>query len=386
MADEKKTVAEGEPEELDMREHAEKGGNVCPVAEVKGKISASSEEAADLKEKWAALSELAQKLVVSDQGLRQLVGAMVASRQLYAMAIHDLDVRLESEKATYGDIADEDRSPLKEIFISSAATQAAHPFEENDLLTGFRDTVIPWMESVSRMHTEEEARILKKEYAASEKERRAKNIELGLGLHPSEEDLLDRERSLILVGWGPALSYLVDKVITYSLLNVLEFNQVLHLAKSSSKKSDHRLLEIGGKAWEDCAKNNASWDKIFATQYLEKLSAPLDLFVVSDLALTNLGGTFQSEASRGAEAQKRLRKWATNMGTAMIGCIPQATTNRVELNTPEWEKLRMFTRLRAVQVKTRDDGDYDMTVGRHVLYKVSKSEVDSYVSSDIIKP
>ena len=62
------------------------------------------------------MSDRAQGLVVSDQGLRQLVGAMVASRQLYAMAIHDLDARLDSEKIPYTDISDEDRSPLKEIF------------------------------------------------------------------------------------------------------------------------------------------------------------------------------------------------------------------------------------------------------------------------------
>jgi len=356
------------------------------VDEAKNKVSVQADKESELQIKWKALSTLAQELVVSDQGLRQLVGAMVASRQLYAMAIHDLDVRLDSEKAPYEGILEEDRSPLKEVFISSAATQAAYPFEENDLLTGFRDTVIPWMESVSATHTAEEARVLKGEYDASEKKRRAKDIELGLSLRPLEEELINRERSLIWVGWAPALSYLADRVITYSLLNVLEFNQVLHLAKSSSKRPDHRLLEVGGKAWENCAKNNTSWDKLFVTQYLEKLSAPLDLFVVSDLAATNSGSTFQSEASRGAEAQKRLRKWATKMGAAMIGCIPQKTMKRVDLNTPEWEKLRMFTRLRAVDVKVREDGDYDITVGRYVLHKVAKDEVDIFNSSDIITP
>ena len=58
----------------------------------------------------------------------------------------------------------------------------------------------------------------------------------------------------------------------------------------------------------------------------------------------------------------------------------------IDLNNPTWEKLRMFTRLRAVDVKTRDDGDYDITVGRHVLHKVAKSEVDVFNSSDIITP
>tara|TARA_B100000745_G_scaffold274947_1_gene204166 strand:- start:5170 stop:6306 length:1137 start_codon:yes stop_codon:yes gene_type:complete len=357
-----------------------------PVDQAKEAVAEKSKEAAELEDRFTALSDRAQGLVVSDQGLRQLVGAMVASRQLYAMAIHDLDARLDSEKMPYTDISDEDRSPLKEIFISSAATQAAHPFEEGDLLSGFRDTVIPWMETVSAAHTAEEARALKEDYEASEAERRAKDVVLGLDLRPAEEEFLDRERSLVLVGWGPALAYLSGKIIANSLTNVLDFNQVLHLAKSPSKQGDHRLLEIGGKAWENCAKSNNSWNKLFATSYLEKLSAPLDLFIVSDLSATNVGNTFQHEASRGAEAQKRLRKWATIMGAAMIGCMPQETMKGIDLNTPTWEKLRMFTRLRAVDVKTRDDGDYDITVGRHVLHKVAKSEVDIFNPSDIITP
>ena len=362
------------------------GATDDPVVKAKEAVAEKSKEDAELEDRFTALSGRAQDLVVADQGLRQLVGAMVASRQLYAMAIHDLDSRLDSDKKPYKEIPDEDRSLLKEIFISSAATQAAHPFEEGDLLTGFRDTVIPWMESVSAVHTEEEARVLKEEYESSEQERRSKDVVLGLGLHPAEEEFLDRERSLVLVGWGPALAYLSSKIINNSLTNVLDFNQVLHLAKSPSKQSEHRLLEIGGKAWENCAKSNNSWNKLFATSYLEQLSAPLDLFIVSDLSATNAGNTFQHEASRGAEAQKRLRKWATTMGAAMIGCMPQDTMKGIDLNTPTWEKLRMFTRLRAVDVKTRDDGDYDITVGRHVLHKVAKSEVDVFNSSDIITP
>jgi len=368
------------------------------VDEAKEKVAEVSAEEAALKDKWSGLSELAQKLVVSDQGLRQLVGAMVASRQLYAMALHDLDFRLEDNTSsrsnfsqsgcgTAEEITGEECSLLKEIFISSAATQAAHPFEESDLLTGFRDTVIPWMESVSSAHNEKEARVVKEEYQAKEKERREKSISLGLGLMPEEEDILNRDRSLILVGWSPVLSYVVAKVIDHVLSSILDFHQVIHLAKTPRQTSDHRLLELGGKAWGNCARTNASWNKIFVTQYLEQLVAPIDLFVVSDLSAANVGSTFQSVMSVSAEAQKRLRKWATEMGAAMIGCIPLPEQKRIDLNTPEWEKLRMFTRLRLVTTEIRSDGNYDIIVGRAGrIENVSKDEIEVYNPSDIIKP
>ena len=357
------------------------------VDEAKEKIAELSAEEAALKDKWSALSDLAQRLVVSDQGLRQLVGAMVASRQLYAMALHDLDFRLENSTSSREEITGEECSLLKEIFISSAATQAAHPFEENDLLTGFRDTVIPWMESVSSAHNEKEARVVKEEYQTKEKERREKSISLGLGLMPEEEDILDRNRSLILVGWSPVLFYVVAKVIDHVLSSILDFHQVIHLAKTPRQTSDHRLLELGGKAWGNCARTNASWNKIFVTQYLEQLAAPIDLFVVSDLSAANVGSTFQSVMSVSAEAQKRLRKWANEMGAAMIGCIPFPEQKRIDLNTPEWEKLRMFTRLRLVTTEIRPDGNYDIIVGRAGrIENVSKDEIEAYNSSDIIKP
>ena len=357
------------------------------IDEAKKQVSELSDEESVLRDRWKALSDLAQELVVSDQGLRQLVGSMVASRQLYAMAIHDLDFRLESNKAPYDKISEEDRSPLKDIFISSAATQASHPFEENDLLSGFHSTVIPWMKEVSSLHTAEESRLLKKEYEASEAARRAENVSLGLGLTPDDEDELDRERSLVLVGWAPALSYLVGRVIDHSLSKALDFNQIVHLAKTSRKNPDHRLLEIGGKAWKNCAKSNSSWGKIFAEKYLDKVSGPVDLFVVSDLSATVAGNTFQGIASICSSSQYRLRKWATNMGAAMIGCIPFPDQKVVELNTPDWEKLRMFTRLRFVSVETRTNGNYDILVGRTAKVKnVPKGDIEAYIQSDIIQP
>jgi hypothetical protein len=358
------------------------------VEEVKDKVDVEAAKAKALRDKWVALSEQAQELVVSNQGLRRVVGALVASRQLYALALHDLDFRLESDAKPYSDIPPEDRLPLKEIFISSASKQASYPFEERDLLAGFEDTVIPWMGEVSSKHNEEQERRSSQEHRDAEADRRERNVSLGLGLMPEDEDELDRERSLVLVGWSPAVKWVVNEILDHALDKLLNFNQAVHLASVPRKIPDHRLLEVGGNAWENCAKSNASWDKLFASQYLEKLNGPVDLFVVSDLGKANLGYSFQSAASRAGEAQKRFRTWATRMGAAMIGVIPfEQPIKGDSLNTPEYEILRMFTRLRYVDAEAREDGNYDIIIGRSGrIENVSKEEVDAYATSDIIKP
>ena len=354
------------------------------VKAAKDKVDAKASKEKELKDKWAALSETAQELVVSDQGIRQVVGALVASRQLYALALHDLDYRLDSGEEPYSSVAPEDRSPLKEIFVSSASKQASYPFEEKDLLAGFQDTVIPWMSVVSSSHNEEELRLAAQDHREAEVARRATNVSLG-GFMPEDENELDRERSLVLVGPGSAVKWMVQKILDHLLDESLEFNQAVHLASAPSKTPNHRLLEIGGKAWQNCAKSNNSWGKTFTEVYLEKLSGPVDLFIVSDLGEANTGHSFQSMASRAGDAQKRLRRWATLMGSAMVGVIPVPKTP--DLNTPEFEGLRMFTRLRAVGLETRDDGNYDITIGRHGrIENIPKEEVDAFDTSDIIKP
>lgn len=353
--------------------------------EAKDKVDVKAVAEKALKDKWDALSGRAQELVVSEQGIRQVVAALVASRQLYAMALHDLDYRLESSSEPYSSIPPGDRSPLKEIFVSSASKQAAYPFEEKDLLDGFQDTVIPWMKEVSSAHNDAEKELASEEFREGELARRATTVSLGLGLEHEDEDELDRERSLVLVGREPVLKWVVNKILDHLLDDVCEFAQAVHLASSPRKIPNHRLLEVGGKAWENCARSNNSWNKAFTERYLDKLTGPVDLFIVSDLGKANSGHSFQSVASRAGDAQKRLRKWATLMGSAMIGAIP--VSDIPDLNTPEFEGLRMFTRLRAVGLETREDGNYDITIGRHGrIENVPKEEVDAFNTSNIIKP
>jgi hypothetical protein len=121
--------------------------------------------------------------------------------------------------------------------------------------------------------------------------------------------------------------------------------------------------------------------------YLDKLKDPVDLFVVTDLAHAREGHSFQSPTAKASEAQKKLRKWATVMGAAFVGAVLLDGEKLPDFNTPIWEQLRLFTYLRGVGVEVREDGDYDIIVGRHTRIEgVSKEEVDAFSSSDIITP
>ena len=74
---------------------------------------------------------------------------------------------------------------------------------------------------------------------------------------------------------------------------------------------------------------------------------------------------------------------------AMIGGILFPANNEKQLralNSPDFEELRIFTRLRSVGVETREDGNYDVVIGRlGRIENVPKEELDAFDTSDIIK-
>jgi hypothetical protein len=343
-------------------------------------------------DQWRALSEKAQGLLLSNDGLRQVVGAMLASRQLYAMALHDMDVRVEAM-----DGEEEEKDQLREIFISSAASQAANPFDENELLQGMTETVMPWMENVAKEHTLLENRKNQEEIQTAEKERRSKGVKIGIDFMEGEvgddySDELNRTRTLVLVGWKPAVLWVINHILEHvtspeSFATSLAPKQTVVLAREGGMCKDPRIMTIGEKAWANCAHSNDAWKRTFQNSYLDKLHEPIDFFVVTDLAHARTGHSFQSSYAKAADAQKRLRKWATIMGAAFVGGALLDTKKLPEFNTPIWEQLRLFTYLRGVAVEIGENGDYDIIIGKHTrIAGIPKDEVDAFASSDIITP
>lgn len=347
------------------------------------------------------LGELAQKLVLENQPIRQSVGSLVASRQLYAMAMHDLDYRLEVECG----LEPKDFSAVKEVLVGSAANQASHPFDERNLVAMLKETLLPtlagcaaWAEKVSAEHNEYEKRVQLDEFKEQEEARVSKSINLPFEFSGST---LDRKKSLVLVGYEPALRWLAQKVVEHVTCPVagetlsptrcdheLPHNvaQMIHFANKPSSVRDAKLITLGGSAWENCAKSNNSWASLFEQSYLSKLSAPVDLLLVSDLAKCTEGHAFQSDITRAADAQKRLRKWCTLVKCSMVAMIPQVKNNRgIDLNTPDWETFRMFTNLRAVSLIDGADGKYDLLIGREdKIEGIPKEEIDQFQDKKII--
>lgn len=355
-----------------------------------------------------AVAAVANRLVTSDPRFGRLVASMLASRQLYAMCLYELE-RVCSDtnykKATkqegepdldVGEELPEDQlAMLKEILINSAAVQAQQPFDEQLLFNGFVNTVFPWMRDVVALHTDLQNKQRRKQFEEREKGRVAKKIAFNVQMFPQTEEAdgfwMSREKPVLFVGDRPILLWLMDHVIENALKSGNNVEQVLRLnAGGKPKHSDSNIWYVPKNDWNAVAETNTGFQRLYQEHVMHNLVAPVDLLLVDDLCHARKDMSFASITSVANESQKKFKRWTEAAGALLVGCLPldrQLKAN--ELNTPEFETLRMHNTLRGVAWSpiTVDGTDWvKVEVGQHEVARVPKEELEAYRKSNIVVP
>jgi hypothetical protein len=81
--------------------------------------------------------------VLSQKGhVKHAAGAMIAARQLYALAYTELQRALAAERP-------EPHPMTEDLIVQSAMHEAAKPFDQNTLIAGFMESVMPWLGDVA---------------------------------------------------------------------------------------------------------------------------------------------------------------------------------------------------------------------------------------------
>jgi len=329
------------------------------------------------------LSRHVQQVIMKHMGIRQCLGSMIAARQLYAMCVREL----ESQVA---ELPEEDQHELlEECLVQSAGHQAAKPFNENALYVGFQQTVYPWMVRTVEKHNKEDEAEHQKDMEEAEQIRRDRPIPVGIKFDPDLE-ALPRERTLVLVGWAPAVDYVIQEMVTKTLANKDgQLFSVIWLTMSAHKLGTQpQLWRYGGEDWKHCCKVNKTWPKFFQTKILRDLDAPPDLLVCDDLmnACEQVIGT-RTVRSAGA-AHKRFRQWCVKAGCGFLGGVPQDTKEPPKLQGAEWEQLRTWSILRPVWVREASSGDdYALYIGKDLFVdNIPKATLDSRQKTKLVLP
>jgi hypothetical protein len=374
-------------------------------ADLESELSAEELEVANAMTNAAAV---ANRLVKQDSRYGRLVASMLASRQLYAMCLYELErvcgdtdfkkatkVEGEEDLAVDKELPDDQLAMLKEILINSAAVQAQQPFDENLLFNGMVNTVFPWMRDVVSLHNSLQNQQRKTEFLQREEERIAKPIAFNVQFFPSAEESdgfwLHRQKPVLFVGNRSVLLWLLDHITENALKQNNNVDQILRLKTGGKPKhSDPRIWYVPKNDWNAIAETNTAFQRLYEQNVMSNLIAPVDLLIVDDLVHARNDLTFASVTTRANESQKKFKRWAEAAGCLLVGCLPLDRDLKAnELNMPEFETLRMHNVLRGVSAeKIQVDGQEwcKISVGQHEVARFPSEELDAYKESKIIQP
>jgi len=367
-----------------------------------------TEEDQKAAESIAQAAAIANRLIANDPRYIKLVASMLASRQLYAMCLYELERLCEDtnfRKATKQEDEPDLELPkklpweqlgmLKEILINSAAVQSQQPFDENALFQGMAETVFPWMQSVVALHTDLQAAQRTKEFRDREDGRVARKVAFGVKMFelPKERDcfLVARDRPIMFVGHSPVVRWLIDHISEHALEEGNGVDQIIRLNSGGKPKFNHdRIAWLHRDDWAGITADNSAFQERYKNVISHQLHDPADLLIVDDLLHSRPTPHSMVVTTQVNEAQKKFKRWAESAGCLLVGCVQLSREIRDnDLNTPDFETLRIYNTLRVVYAnKVTMSGEfyYQVFVGRSEVAYVPAAEFEEYTAKKIITP
>lgn len=324
----------------------------------------------------------ANRLIADNEDVRQAVSTLIASRQMYAVAVTELDHTLahlpEGEKV----------HPLTaDIFIQTASNTASEPFDEAILFQGLIETIFPWMQKVCKQHTEEEIEERKTEQLEDEERRKKVKVPIGVTLDKTEDPLLTKGRNVVFVGYRPAIKVLLDHITNHVLASKDDDHPqrlftVIRLLQKASKDDGHeRLIRLGEQDWTNCHATSNGWMRIVGKDILPQLPSMPDLLICDDLPLAYEGLQGSHEATRAHEALRKFGRWCKSVGAAFVGAVPIGIDAAPLLTGSQWERIKTHAVLRPVTVIREGD---DLREGQCKIL-VGKDAFSMVVDEDLLK-
>lgn len=380
-----------------------------PVEELKCEETATNpiSEGVDsqLAKDMELVASIANKLVSGHSDFNQLVASMLASRQLYAMCLYELewlcrdtdfskmmDTVTEGTSNTNEALTDQQKIMFKEVLINAAAVQAQQPFDEQVLFSGMTQTVFPWMQTVVTKHSAWQVSERKKVIEEREQLRITTPINLGFqvyaGNEAGETHAINRHMPVLLVGEQDAVRWLLHRITESVLTPGSGVVQLARLLDGAPKVNDPRLVSIPNDIWENCANSNVGFQKIYIDFVSPKINNPIDLLIVDNLLKTCRNMSVILATSVANEAQRKFKNWGAEAGALVLSCFPLDRGLRAnELNGVEYEILRIHNILRGVVAEpcTVDDTPhFRMWVGQHEVAQIPATELEAFHLSKII--
>lgn len=319
------------------------------------------------------------------------LGSMHCMRQAYAVALRELGEQIDAINAGLPP-ADQLHAGLRDFATQYVMYQASKPFSEHTLMKMIADTLLPFMAEVLDKHTEQDNKDHAGVVALREEGRRKREVPIDIVTSAHQIGTgLGKERALVLAGYGPAISWILDKICKTVLEatdpEIGPFEIVRCLDAAPRERQQARYLRFAPNMWAGCANGDKEIAIFMGTQVADMLNAQPDLLVFDDLAKAHTAGfSLRVQAAAAGDAHRRLRKWCDKAGCGLIGSVPTDEFDWPDITAPEFEQLRTFADLRPVRVVPKDD-DVEITIGEGgTMFTVPIAELEQHKRSPIIVP
>lgn len=337
------------------------------------------------------------RLTKTNPKLLATVASMIGLRRAYAVAYRELQDQIQASQ----DKLDEQKAgetlpaELCDFAVQYAMWAASKPFNEHDMMTGVLETILPWLADVVDAHTSADERAATEELAERNERRRNTRLPVGFKHTPAEEDCgVARDRALVLVGWEPAVRWLMDEMCS-NVLNAREndFRIVRLMTRPPVAGEQHaRMVRLAPSAWAGVANTDRDIDKMVFEFIEPTAGGPIDMVAIDDLSQAFTGGFVgRSPFANAGDAHRRLRKWTDKMGAGLVAAVPLESFQLPDFGGSEFEQLKTFANLRPVTVTdgaSEEKGDhYKVVVGTDAtVFYVPKQTIDAYHVSKLIVP
>ena len=321
--------------------------------------------------------EVANTLVQKSKNYSKVVAGMLASRRLYSFCLHELVLLLEDSEINkeflpeaITELSNEHKTIIKEILINAAASQACNPFDETQLKSDLKDTVLPWVTSVSDKHNKQEQKLKKEALASAEVRRLNTPLTTDLPIYETKE--LDRLKPIVFIGNDAVVAWVLNHMDAEFKAN--SNIQTVRLANSNKPGFTFNHCSLGFTVWHNCAVNAASVKRLLLELITPKIPNPMDVLIVDNLVQTCDKKSFLIPQCN--DAQKIFSDVAKKAGFLLVSGIHLGRELRFnELHQAEYESLRMFNTLRSVATVDVDDTNCMVQIGVQQYGPVAKAEI-----------
>lgn len=292
----------------------------------------------------------ATELVTTNADVRKALGTMVSARQMYAVAVRELERVLDKMDPKPHDA-------VIDVIMQAASSEAAKPFDETILFKGLSETAMPWLNKIVNEHIQEDERDERAAMEESEKRRVAVPLPIGMSLESGGDIEWDRRMPVVFVGPRAAVTFLLNHITTAMVTARSEdhpnsvFTVVRFVDRARRADSHSQLIRLAKSLWRGCCKDSGTLARLTEEHIAPTMATLPDLLICDEMPLAYPGVVGSRTGNRVAEALKIFCRWTNEVGAGFIGGVPLGGDDPPNvLAQGAYERVRTHALLRPVSI------------------------------------